>query len=87
MRYERAMSQHAAAREMVFLAEEGLMQKGCVFDHTWQEMLNHATSKVPLTSPQLKKMEIPFLLIRLFTQEIWELQPKMCLTANSKNVY
>ncbi|XP_069948266.1 platelet binding protein GspB isoform X4 [Cherax quadricarinatus] len=46
VRYERAMSQHAAAREMVFLAEEGLMQKGCVFDHTWQEMLNHATSKV-----------------------------------------
>ncbi|KAG7162178.1 SH3 domain-binding protein 5-like [Homarus americanus] len=43
---QRAMSQHAAAREMVFLAEEGLMQKGCVFDHTWQEMLNHATSKV-----------------------------------------
>ncbi|XP_066949548.1 serine-rich adhesin for platelets-like isoform X2 [Macrobrachium rosenbergii] len=46
VRYERAMSQHAAAREMVFLAEEGLMQKGCTFDHTWQEMLNHATSKV-----------------------------------------
>jgi len=46
VRYERAMSQHAAAREMVFLAEEGLMQKGCIFDATWQEMLNHATSKV-----------------------------------------
>ncbi|XP_071528857.1 uncharacterized protein [Panulirus ornatus] len=46
VRYERAMSQHAAAREMVFLAEEGLMQKGCTFDQTWQEMLNHATSKV-----------------------------------------
>ncbi|XP_076058279.1 uncharacterized protein LOC143035289 isoform X2 [Oratosquilla oratoria] len=46
VRYERAMSQHAAAREMVFLAEEGLMQKGCVFDQTWQEMLNHATTKV-----------------------------------------
>ncbi|MPC28033.1 SH3 domain-binding protein 5-like [Portunus trituberculatus] len=45
-RYERASSQHAAAREMVFLAEEGLMEKGCSFDHTWQEMLNHATSKV-----------------------------------------
>lgn len=46
VRFERAMSQHAAAREMVFLAEEGLMQKGCIFDATWQEMLNHATSKV-----------------------------------------
>ncbi|KAG0726058.1 SH3 domain-binding protein 5-like [Chionoecetes opilio] len=45
-RYERASSQHAAAREMVFLAEEGLMEKGCSFDHTWQEMLNHATAKV-----------------------------------------
>lgn len=46
VRFERAMSQHAAAREMVFLAEEGLLQKGCIFDATWQEMLNHATSKV-----------------------------------------
>ena len=46
IRYERAVSQHNAAREMVYLAEEGLMEKGCTFDATWQEMLNHATSKV-----------------------------------------
>ncbi|KAF2366477.1 SH3-binding 5 [Trinorchestia longiramus] len=44
--YERAVSEHTAAREMVFLAEEGLMQSGAAFDHTWQEMLNHASAKV-----------------------------------------
>ncbi|KAB7496658.1 SH3 domain-binding protein 5-like, partial [Armadillidium nasatum] len=46
VRYERAVSQHAAAREMVHLAEEGLLTRGCIFDSTWQEMLNHATTKV-----------------------------------------
>uniref|UniRef100_A0A6A7G2Z4 SH3 domain-binding protein 5-like n=1 Tax=Hirondellea gigas TaxID=1518452 RepID=A0A6A7G2Z4_9CRUS len=44
--YERAVGEHSAAREMVYLAEEGLMQAGCSFDHTWQEMLNHASAKV-----------------------------------------
>ena len=48
--YERAMSEHTAAREMVHLAEEGLMNSGCAFDHTWQEMLNHASAKVSATT-------------------------------------
>ncbi|XP_047737014.1 flocculation protein FLO11-like isoform X2 [Hyalella azteca] len=46
VQYERSVSEHNAAREMVFLAEEGLMQSGAAFDHTWQEMLNHASAKV-----------------------------------------
>ncbi|XP_051172754.1 227 kDa spindle- and centromere-associated protein-like isoform X2 [Leptopilina boulardi] len=46
MRFERANSQHAAAKEMVYLAEEGLKTEGRCFDHAWQEMLNHATFRV-----------------------------------------
>ncbi|XP_012270237.1 uncharacterized protein LOC105694293 isoform X2 [Orussus abietinus] len=46
IRFERANSQHAAAKEMVYLAEEGLRTEGRCFDHAWQEMLNHATSRV-----------------------------------------
>ncbi|XP_059920204.1 SH3-binding domain protein 5-like, a [Gadus macrocephalus] len=45
--YERAVSMHSAAREMVYVAEQGLMADGKnTLDPTWQEMLNHATSKV-----------------------------------------
>ncbi|XP_010904008.2 SH3-binding domain protein 5-like, a [Esox lucius] len=45
--YERAVSMHTAAREMVYVAEQGLMADGRnTLDPTWQEMLNHATSKV-----------------------------------------
>jgi hypothetical protein len=46
VRFERANSAHAAAKEMVFLAEEGLKAEGRTFDHAWQEMLNHATMRV-----------------------------------------
>ncbi|KAJ8273807.1 hypothetical protein GJAV_G00105740 [Gymnothorax javanicus] len=46
LRYERAVSMHAAAREMVHVAEQGLMADRNTMDPTWQEMLNHATSKV-----------------------------------------
>ncbi|XP_065341852.1 SH3 domain-binding protein 5-like isoform X2 [Cloeon dipterum] len=46
VRFERANSAHAAAKEMVFLAEEGLKPEGRTFDHAWQEMLNHATMRV-----------------------------------------
>lgn len=46
--YERAVSMHTAAREMVYVAEQGLMADGKnTLDPTWQEMLNHATAKVP----------------------------------------
>ncbi|KAF7226521.1 SH3-binding domain protein 5-like, a [Nothobranchius furzeri] len=45
--YERAVSMHTAAREMVYVAEQGLMADGKnTLDPTWQEMLNHATAKV-----------------------------------------
>jgi hypothetical protein len=43
--FERANSAHAAAKEMVYLAEEGLSTEGRTFDHAWQEMLNHATMR------------------------------------------
>ncbi|KAK0086834.1 hypothetical protein PV326_005430 [Microctonus aethiopoides] len=46
IRFERANGQHAAAKEMVYLAEEGLRMEGRCFDHAWQEMLNHATERV-----------------------------------------
>lgn len=36
IRFERANSQHAAAKEMVYLAEEGLRTEGRCFDHAWQ---------------------------------------------------
>ncbi|XP_066516208.1 SH3-binding domain protein 5-like, a [Hoplias malabaricus] len=43
--YERAVSMHTAAREMVYVAEQGLTADRTL-DQTWQEMLNHATAKV-----------------------------------------
>lgn len=50
--YERAVSMHTAAREMVYVAEQGLMADGKnTLDPTWQEMLNHATAKVRAPRP------------------------------------
>ncbi|XP_028836094.1 SH3-binding domain protein 5-like, a [Denticeps clupeoides] len=46
LRYERAVSMHTAAREMVYVAEQGLLADKNTLDPTWQEMLNHATFKV-----------------------------------------
>ncbi|KAM8883966.1 SH3 domain-binding protein 5-like [Synchiropus picturatus] len=46
LRYERAVSMHTAAREMVYVAEQGLLADRNSMDPTWQEMLNHATTKV-----------------------------------------
>lgn len=52
LRYERAVSMHTAAREMVYVAEQGLLADRNTMDPTWQEMLNHATAKVhSQTSP------------------------------------
>ncbi|KAH9642860.1 hypothetical protein HF086_011907 [Spodoptera exigua] len=49
--YDKANSAHAAAREMVYLAEQGLARlaeggAGVTLDPAWQEMLNHATHRV-----------------------------------------
>lgn len=49
VRFERAVSMHAAAREMVSVAEQGMENNGNQTDKgdtAWQEMLNHATVKV-----------------------------------------
>ncbi|XP_072391797.1 uncharacterized protein [Diabrotica undecimpunctata] len=43
-KFEKANSAHSAAREMVYLAEQGL--GGRTLDPAWQEMLNHATQRV-----------------------------------------
>ncbi|XP_077283261.1 SH3 domain-binding protein 5-like [Arctopsyche grandis] len=43
--FEKANSAHSAAREMVYLAEQGL-SGGVPLDPAWQEMLNHATARV-----------------------------------------
>ena len=51
LRYERAVSMHNAAREMVFVAEQGVMADKNRLDPTWQEMLNHATCKVSQAVP------------------------------------
>jgi len=46
-RFEKASGAHEAAKEMVTLAEEGFKERGVVhFDQAWQEMLNHATTRV-----------------------------------------
>uniref|UniRef100_A0A1B0CQ22 Uncharacterized protein n=1 Tax=Lutzomyia longipalpis TaxID=7200 RepID=A0A1B0CQ22_LUTLO len=43
--YEKARSVHAAAKEMVYLAEQGLGEKSTL-DTACQEMLSHAASRV-----------------------------------------
>ena len=46
-RFEKASGGHEAAKEMVTLAEEGFKERGVAnFDQAWQEMLNHATTRV-----------------------------------------
>ena len=53
-RFEKASNAHEAAKEMVTLAEEGYKERGCLgFDQAWQEMLNHASSKVNKDSKSL----------------------------------
>ncbi|XP_006824157.1 SH3 domain-binding protein 5-like [Saccoglossus kowalevskii] len=46
LKFERANSMLAAAKEMVDVAEHGLVVERRTFDANWQEMLNHATMKV-----------------------------------------
>ncbi|NWS50623.1 3BP5L protein, partial [Probosciger aterrimus] len=55
LRYERAVSMHNAAREMVFVAEQGVMADKNRLDPTWQEMLNHATCKVWVTGGLIRR--------------------------------
>lgn len=51
---------HTAAREMVYVAEQGLMADGKnTLDPTWQEMLNHATAKVKV-GRRLRNKRISF---------------------------
>ena len=45
LNYDKAKSHHSAAKEMVYLAEQGLGEKSTL-DHACQEMLTHATTRV-----------------------------------------
>lgn len=64
LRYERAVSMHNAAREMVFVAEQGVMADKNRLDPTWQEMLNHATCKVRVLSAGPFHCSLLFLYLR-----------------------
>lgn len=66
LRYERAVSMHNAAREMVFVAEQGVMADKNRLDPTWQEMLNHATCKVSQAVPAGPLPRFPCFLCCLF---------------------
>lgn len=61
VRFERAVSAHLAAKEMVSLSEEGLSEKGRIFDPAWQEMLNHATSRVNAAEEERSSSEFEHL--------------------------
>uniref|UniRef100_A0A672GQB6 SH3 domain-binding protein 5 n=1 Tax=Salarias fasciatus TaxID=181472 RepID=A0A672GQB6_SALFA len=68
--YERAVSMHAAAREMVYVAEQGLMADGKnTLDPTWQEMLNHATAKVNEAEQERLRSETEHLRVTHCCQE------------------
>lgn len=58
VRYERAISEHIAAKELVGLAEEGLCEPGRIFDPAWQEMLNHATARVNAAEEERAASEV-----------------------------
>jgi len=58
VRYERACSQLAAAKEMVNLAEQGYFKQTQQFDPAWQEMLNHSTMKVTQHTFVLRHREL-----------------------------
>uniref|UniRef100_A0A8B9V510 SH3 domain-binding protein 5 n=1 Tax=Anas zonorhyncha TaxID=75864 RepID=A0A8B9V510_9AVES len=57
LRYERAVGTHGAAREMVLVAEQGLLAAKNRLDPTWQEMLNHATRKVNEAEEERQRSE------------------------------
>ncbi|XP_041068769.1 SH3 domain-binding protein 5-like isoform X2 [Carcharodon carcharias] len=69
LRYERAVSMHNAAREMVYVAEQGLMADRNRLDPTWQEMLNHATSKVNEAEEERLRSEREHQRVTLMCQE------------------
>lgn len=53
--FDRARSFNTAAKEMVYLAEQGLGKKS-VLDTACQEMLSHATSITSFSIPRFKSV-------------------------------
>uniref|UniRef100_A0A8C2GQR0 SH3 domain-binding protein 5 n=1 Tax=Cyprinus carpio TaxID=7962 RepID=A0A8C2GQR0_CYPCA len=66
--FERVVSMHLAAREMVHVAEQGLTAVKTL-DPTWQEMLNHATSKVNEAEEERVKSEWEHMRVTKLCQE------------------
>lgn len=66
--FERAVSNHSAAREMVHVAEQGFAAVKTL-DPTWQEMLNHATSKVNEAEEERMKSEREHMRVTQLCQE------------------
>lgn len=66
--FERAVSMHSAAREMVHVAEQGLTVVKTL-DPTWQEMLNHATAKVNEAEEERLKSEREHMRVTQLCQE------------------
>lgn len=66
--FERAVSMHSAAREMVHVAEQGLTVVKTL-DPTWQEMLNHATAKVNEAEEERLKSEHEHMRVTQLCQE------------------
>jgi len=55
--FERAVSMHDAAKEMVLVAEQGMLKDNNRMDTAWPEMLNHATIKVNDAEAQRHRSE------------------------------
>ncbi|XP_051966019.1 SH3 domain-binding protein 5-like [Xyrauchen texanus] len=68
LRFERGVSMHSAAREMVHVAEQGLTAVKTL-DPTWQEMLNHATLKVNEAEEERMKSEREHMRVTQVCQE------------------
>ena len=51
MEYKQVVNEHKAARDMVRVAEERVMQAIDKLDPTWQETLNQANMKVNILFP------------------------------------
>ncbi|XP_030637491.1 SH3-binding domain protein 5-like, a [Chanos chanos] len=69
LRYERAVSLHTAAREMVSVAEQGLKADKNKLDLAWQEMLNSATAKVNEAEAERLSSEQEHMRVSLMCQE------------------
>lgn len=90
LRFERAVSLHVAARDMVHVAEQGLTTVKTL-DPAWQEMLNNATSKVNEAEDERVKSEREHMRVTQLCQEaeahVQELQKSLKRTIAKSKPY